>query len=954
MARMGQTTSAPTETGTDGADRAVVRRLVLGSALMLFLELALIRWLGSNIVHLSYFSNFVLLGSFLGIGIGFLVSRRSWTLVPVAPLLLALLVVGVRLFPVSLDRTGSGVIYFTSLQATGPPAWLVLPVVFVVVALVIAGPAEIVGRCFADLTPLTAYRWDLIGSLIGIGGFTVLSFLWAPPVVWGAIVAVAFVLLVPNLRRLVALLSGAAVVVTLLIESIAPGTSWSPYYKVTTEDIQGNRSFVRISVNGIPHQMMAPAQWKLEQGEQQYTTPYQRIKDNPLDNVLIVGAGSGSDVAIALAKGAKHIDAVDIDPRIMQIGVERNPDRAYQDPRVTRHVNDGRAFLQSTDTKYDLILFALPDSLTLVSGASQIRLESFLFTDTALTEAREHLKPDGAFAMYNYYREVWLIDRLAGTAAGVFGHTPCVDTFAAAQAVVTVARDADFQQCETAYQPAGEVIAPATDDRPFLYFNGDGFPSMYLWAIACILFVSALALRLLGGPFRSMRPYADLFFMGAAFLLLETKNVATFALLFGTTWLVNALVFAGVLVVVLAAVETTRRVRTPPLPVVFVGIAASLAVAYAVQPELAAVAAVRAPPGRRRAAGLPADLPGQHRLRQTVQRVRPTRAPRSRSTSWARSWAAASSTPPCSPATPTCCCVVAGLYLLAFLLTPEGGPCVGTVAVLGGGLQGCCIALELASRGRRRHPGRRERRPAHPDGRRQRGQGAPRLHVRRRPVAADRAHHDDRRAGVRAVPAPAPRARTSPLATSSPAAYVVHRDSQRAADEVAGLPRRPCTTSSPRPPRRPERPTSGGDVADAGAPVARRRGGRRLRPGRRPSLPSTAPRWPSTRWRWPPCCVADRRRAAHRGAHRSPGRVRQARRRRPLRGRRDRPTATSGQETFDQVVNALWGGRIAVDETPGSASRPALAAPAQVRRERAVARLAAAAAERDRHLRAVR
>src|SRR3954463_13675318 len=90
-----------------------VRRLVLGSALMLFLELALIRWLGSNIVHLSYYSNFVLLGSFLGIGVGFLVSRRSWSLIPAAPLLLALLVVGVRLFPVTLDRTGSDVIYFT-------------------------------------------------------------------------------------------------------------------------------------------------------------------------------------------------------------------------------------------------------------------------------------------------------------------------------------------------------------------------------------------------------------------------------------------------------------------------------------------------------------------------------------------------------------------------------------------------------------------------------------------------------------------------------------------------------------------------------------------------------------------------------------------------------------------------------------------------------------------------
>ena len=132
-------------------------------------------------MHLSYFSNFVLLGSFLGIGVGFLISRRRWTMVPAAPLLLAVLVTGVYFFPVTLDRTGNDVIYFTSLQARGPPAWLVLPLVFVVVALVIAGPAEIVGRCFADLTPLTAYRWDLVGSLLGISAFTVLSFLWAPP-----------------------------------------------------------------------------------------------------------------------------------------------------------------------------------------------------------------------------------------------------------------------------------------------------------------------------------------------------------------------------------------------------------------------------------------------------------------------------------------------------------------------------------------------------------------------------------------------------------------------------------------------------------------------------------------------------------------------------------------------------------------------------------------------------
>ncbi len=94
----------PVDSDPERPDYAVVRRLVLGSALMLFLELALIRWLGSNIVHLSYFSNFVLLGSFLGIGLGFLISRRSWSVLPATPVILALLVIFTFLEPVTIDR----------------------------------------------------------------------------------------------------------------------------------------------------------------------------------------------------------------------------------------------------------------------------------------------------------------------------------------------------------------------------------------------------------------------------------------------------------------------------------------------------------------------------------------------------------------------------------------------------------------------------------------------------------------------------------------------------------------------------------------------------------------------------------------------------------------------------------------------------------------------------------
>ncbi len=55
-----------------------------------------------------------------------------------------------------------------------------------------------------------------------------------------------------------------------------------------------------------------------------------------------------------------------------------------------------------------------------------------------------------------------------------------------------------------------------------------------------------------------------------------------FALLFGTTWVVNAIVFMGVLLAVLAAVETTRRFKTPSMQVMYALLAAALALAWVI------------------------------------------------------------------------------------------------------------------------------------------------------------------------------------------------------------------------------------------------------------------------------------------------------------------------------------------------------------------------------------
>jgi spermidine synthase len=558
-------------------------RLVLLSFLMLFVELALIRWAGSNVFYLSYFSNFVLLASFLGIGIGFLRVKSRVDLFAWTPVLLALLVTFVLIFPASVQCSGAGFVLFGCMQ-TGLPIWATLPVIFLAVAVVMASIAQGVARTFALFTPLEAYRLDILGSLAGIAGFTLLSFLGVPPIGWGLVVAIAlFTLYRPSLRPIqgVAL---ALLVIMLGKESVQPGESWSPYYRVDV--FEARPGVYGLDVNGIPHQSIESLDER-RKNEPVYFLPYQRIVSNPLRDVLIVGAGNGGDVAIALAAGAKHVDAVEIDPRIQQIGHQLNPAHPYDDPRVSVHIDDGRAFLERTAKHYDLILFALPDSLTLVSGQSSLRLESYLFTLQAMDAARRHLNPGGAYAMYNYYREDWLVDRLARTAEVTFGSRPCFDGPATANggiSLLTVGLAPANVRCVTTWAPAARAIPdPVNDDHPFLYLRTPAIPQMYVIAIVSILITSLLLIRAAAGSLVQMGGYLDLFFMGAAFLLLETKSVVQFALLFGTTWFVNALVFFGILLSVLGAIEVARRVRIAPSRL-YAALFASLALAWLVPP----------------------------------------------------------------------------------------------------------------------------------------------------------------------------------------------------------------------------------------------------------------------------------------------------------------------------------------------------------------------------------
>ncbi|MDP9337038.1 MAG: spermidine synthase, partial [Actinomycetota bacterium] len=399
---------------------------------------------------------------------------------------------------------------------------------------------------------------------------------------WGSVIAIVL-WFVRDRSRTRDLAPVVIVLIVLGVLSFAPRTFWSPYQRITATPVAEDGS-VGINVNGRPHQRIMPVSFMLKDQAFRFE-PYERSPANPLTNVLIIGSGSGNDVAIALAQGAEHVDAVEIDPLLYRLGRDLHPDRPYQDPRVSVHIQDGRAFLHDTDTKFDLVLFAIPDSLAALAGQSSLRLESFLFTEEAIREVRDDLAPGEAVAMYHYYLPK-LVDRYGNTLDRVMGAPPCLDVspgvVAKPRVVLTGSIQPESLRCEGVWERPEASLRSDTDDFPFPYLVGRGIPAFYQVALLLILVASLIAVRAGAGPFRAMSSYVDLFFMGAAFLLLETTNVVRFALLFGTTWFVNALVFGGILVSVYLAIAVTRRWPTLRPSLLYVPLFATVALAWAV------------------------------------------------------------------------------------------------------------------------------------------------------------------------------------------------------------------------------------------------------------------------------------------------------------------------------------------------------------------------------------
>jgi SAM-dependent methyltransferase len=569
--------------------------IALAAGLGLYSELMIIRFHSSCFQLFAYFKNVSLLSCFLGLGIGYMKGPERSISVPfVLPLLgtqMASLYL-LRYSPLAnfLENPVSEQLAFGLGQTSDfigtILAYGFLIMVFVFNAFCFIPLGHLVSRVMMRKPMLVSYSWNLLGSLGGILIFFLISCMWAPPTLWFVIAALALMAFLRNdmlgisLSFLTLVIVLAALTIPLRLDSY---DIYSPYQILTltlSKDtppnlLASNAYYQRIldlreeAIHGNKER---------EQWHDYYTLPY-HFKPRP-GRVLIVGSGTGNDVAAALRSGAGEIDAVEIDPAILQFGKNLHPEAPYQAPNVHPIVNDARAFIRHTNARYDLIVYGLLDSHTLLSNKGGIRLDSYVYTVEGFRDARKKLKENGIISLTfsiirsDLGRKLFLMlqDAFDGQApivyqAGYDGGSTFLSGGGMKNAPSRI--PATLRDVTAAYADSTVKVDKSTDDWPFLYMAKRKYPRSYVLMIAMLMGISAVCVfRLSPGVSRSRFSY-PCFFLGAGFMLVETKGITELALVYGSTWIVISVVIIAILIMAFLSNVLVMRLRRTNLLIAY-------------------------------------------------------------------------------------------------------------------------------------------------------------------------------------------------------------------------------------------------------------------------------------------------------------------------------------------------------------------------------------------------
>lgn len=566
------------------------------AAVSLFLEVAIIRWQGTVFELFAFYKNFSLLACFAGLGLGYALADRKWIpLVLTIPLLglQFVLLLGLRYGLAETDRVSLKLLPFSEQLnmglpivhnvGIGLPTQYVLAVVFLLTALAFLPVGQLCGCLMERREKLAAYGINLAGSITGVLLMFCLSAVWAPPSIWFLL---AFTLLLLfHERKLGALALGSiSAVFALMVLAWPVNPMWqriySPYQLL--EVGHDSSGFTLIAAAGHYYQRVndlarsnrnVDSDPELSKVRSYYEFPYQLYGHAP-SSVVVVGAGTGNDVAAALRNGAHRVDAVEIDPAILMEGRVAHPEHPYSDPHVHAIVNDARTFLRTTPEHYDLVVYGLLDSHTLLSQASSVRLDSFVYTVEGLREARSRLSRDGilslSFAVMNPQlgRKIFLMLQNAFN-----GRSPLCVQAGYDEAVIfleandrtlsvptTLLQHTGFRDRTLLYSNPSLVADMSTDDWPFFYMPKRVYPVSYVLMVAVALCLSIFVFT----RFLDVRPQlgnAPFFFLGAGFMLVETKAITELGLVFGNCWQVIGIVIIAILVMAFLANWVVQRFK---------------------------------------------------------------------------------------------------------------------------------------------------------------------------------------------------------------------------------------------------------------------------------------------------------------------------------------------------------------------------------------------------------
>jgi hypothetical protein len=560
----------------DNLDPRYVDVAILASAaLSLFLELGIIRWQSSVLEFFAFYKNYSLLACFVGLGLGYALATRDRI-----PLLLTIPLLAWQFAFMIIVRFGlGGAEYLQALPVREQVAmglansnflqvlalYGLMTIVFLITALGFLPIGQLCGRLMERRTKLRAYGLNLLGSLLGVLLMLLASFLWTPPLVWFSLCFLTVLLFL--LRKPPPLIAGtgfALLAIIVLAWPVNPlwNRLYSPYQLLEighSEDT--GLTLIRAAghyyqrIYDLSGENLSP---KLANVRGYYDFPY---KVHPqLDDVAVVGAGTGNDVAAAVRAKAAHVDAIEIDPAILEIGKANHPEKPYDSPRVHPVVNDARSFLRRTNQKYDLIVYGMLDSHTLLSQGSSVRIDSFVYTVEGLRDARNRLKPDGvvslSFSVMSdaIARKIYLMMQQAFD-----GRPPiCVRAGYDRSTIFLESNDPNWTLPPKLVEESGFVDRTAyyanpaiqtdvsTDDWPFFYMPRRIYPISYVVMVFQVLVLSLF----ITGNFLSERPnfsHLSFFFLGAGFMLVETKGITEMGLTFGNTWQVIGIVIASIL-----------------------------------------------------------------------------------------------------------------------------------------------------------------------------------------------------------------------------------------------------------------------------------------------------------------------------------------------------------------------------------------------------------------------